>query len=891
MASVYKQSKFGIVLIYISETIPFSERNDLILNSLEMICIEIKKPHNKSFLVCAWYRPPNSSTNLFDDFETFLNSCDLENHELLIMGDLNCDISKFPLDFNARKLQLLSSLYQLNQLIDEPTRVTSTSATLIDLIFTNKKQNIMQTGVVHIGISDHSLIYVVRKFCLPKSRESTKYVRNFKNFDAEDFRRDISQIPWESVSSHDNPNVCWKIWQSHYLKVLDRHAPLRHIRIRANSLPWITQKIKEQMRSRDFHKKRAVKHNSEIHWSKYREIRNKLHQEMRLAKKSYFCDKIKICAQTRDLGKSWSLINNLLGKNTKKNNITELLIDDIPTSDDRLIAETMNEYFVTIGSKLASEIGCDLPDETNSDFNIPYSSQLFKFSEICEEEVITELRNLKTAKSTGVDSIPARVLKISADIIAPSLVEIFNLSLKTGIFVHEWKKAWVLPIYKSADRRKCGNYRPISILPVVSKIFERSVFNQLYKFLNDNSLLSKYQSGFRPKNSTLTALIQMCDKWYENLDNGKLTGVVFLDIRKAFDSVNHNILLHKMKTQFGFSNIELDWFQSYLTNREQVCHINGKCSSSKKIITGVPQGSILGPLLFLLYINDLPDCLCKTTPCLYADDTQIFASSFDYAELIDNLNYDLNHISEWLARNKLQHHHTKTKVMIIGSTYNLRNKVYDPKVILNGKLIPRTKSFECLGVHLDEKLAWDEHIDKICNKIGAGIAVMKRIKPFVPPNSLQMIYKAMIQPHFDYCSPLWDNCCLTLKDKLQKFQNRAARIIAGVNYEVNSADVLNSLGWETLEDRRIRNKSIFMFRILNGFTAPSLKESFTWVRVMQGNYNLRNSHTDLALPNPRREFLKRSFKYSGAKLWNCLSLEAKLAESEYAFKTNINRII
>ena len=189
---------------------------------------------------------------------------------------------------------------------------------------------------------------------------------------------------------------------------------------------------------------------------------------------------------------------------------------------------------------------------------------------------MTVCAHLTISKATGIDMIPSRALKIAADIIAPSITWIFNLSLKTGIFVDAWKKACVLPIYKSGDRRLCENYRPISILPVISKILERSVFDQLYKFLNDNSLLSKYQSGFRPKNSTLTALLQRCDEWHQNLDCGELIGVVFLDIGKAFDSVDHKILLHKMKTQFGLTSIELGWFESYLMNREQMCNINGQ---------------------------------------------------------------------------------------------------------------------------------------------------------------------------------------------------------------------------------------------------------------------------------------------------------------------------
>ena len=200
------------------------------------------------------------------------------------MGDLNCDISKTPQDPNTRKLLFSFSLYQFDQLINEPTRVTRTSATMIDLFFTNKPENILQSGVIHLGISDHSLIYAVRKFNSPKCRERLKLVRNFKNFNATDFVWDISQISWESVVLHNNPNVCWKIWQSLFIEVLDRHAPLRNIRIRATSLPWITQKIKKLMRLTYFRKKRAVKYNSQIDWSKYKETRNKVHLELRLGK-------------------------------------------------------------------------------------------------------------------------------------------------------------------------------------------------------------------------------------------------------------------------------------------------------------------------------------------------------------------------------------------------------------------------------------------------------------------------------------------------------------------------------------------------------------------------------------------------------------------------------
>ena len=395
------------------------------------------------------------------------------------------------------------------------------------------------------------------------------------------------------------------------------------------------------------------------------------------------------------------------------------------------------------------------------------------------------------------------MLKISAEIISPSLAWIFNFCIKTGVYIDDWKKAWVIPINKSENRKKCENYRPISILPIISKIFERSIFNQLYEFLNSNSLLSKHQFGFRPKNSTLAALIQMSDAWYENMDNGELNGAVFVDIRKAFDSINHGILLHKMKEQFGISNIEIKLFESYLSDREQVTFVNGVMSSSKRIVCGVPQGSILGPLLFLLYINDLPDCLEKSTPCLYADDTQIFSSAKDCEELNAKLNHDLHNviISQWLVKNKLHHHSAKTKLTYVGSNHSLAKIDDEFPVMINDQPIPRMHSISCLGVKLDETLNWEEHMDMVCKKVGTGVGILRRIKPYVPANIFISIYNALIQPYFDYCSPLWGVCNKTLRDSLERFQNRAARIIAGVSYESRSADVLRPLDWENLETR------------------------------------------------------------------------------------------
>ena len=383
----------------------------------------------------------------------------------------------------------------------------------------------------------------------------------------------------------------------------------------------------------------------------------------------------------------------------------------------------------------------------------------------------------------------------------------------------------------------------------------------------------------------------MCDNWYENMDNGKLTGVVFIDIRKAFDSIDHAILPQK-SAYYGVSQLEHTWFQSYLANRQQQCHVNGSLSTKKEIICGVPQGSILGPLLFLIYINDLPNCLKKTAPCLYADDTQIFASFHDPVELANDINSDLVNVMNWLNVNKLQSHSSKTKLMIIGSKQNLNNKAGDlnSSITLNNNLLSSVVSNKCLGVDIDKTLSFRIHIEDICKKICSGVGILRRIKPFVPQGSLVTLYKSLIQPYFDYCAPLWDTCDKALKDKLQILQNRAARVITGVTYHdrIRSNDLLQLLGWDTLHVRRAKLKCILLYKVLNEDYSPCLGESFVRLTNLNRGYNLRNDETDLALPKPKTNFLKRSFKYSASMLWNNLSLEAKTATSLRQFKQNIS---
>ena len=467
----------------------------------------------------------------------------------------------------------------------------------------------------------------------------------------------------------------------------------------------------------------------------------------------------------------------------------------------------------------------------------------------------------------GLDKIPASILRDSNEIIAPYLTYIFNCSIYMAIFPDDWKMARVSPIFKSGSKNDCGNYRPISILPSVAKIFEKLVCDQLKSYLSEQNILSKYQSGFRWGHSTSSSLLKTTNSWLLNIDSGMINGVLFLDLKKAFDTIDHDILLRKLFL-YGIRGVTLDWFSSYLSDRAQVCKINNTTSSLKYIKCGVPQGSNLGPLLFLLYINDLPQCLNTSIPAMFADDTHISVSGENREEIENCLNMELENIHRWLQINKLTLNVDKTEYMMIGSRQKLASTATENSVKLeiNGKVIKRVAITKSLGVLVDENLSWNEQIDSVNAKVSRAIGMIRRAKPYVTSDTLKLMYQSLVLPYFDYCSLVWRNCNETLKNKVQRLQNRAARVITGDTYDVRSVDVLNKLGWKNLEERRDVQTESYVTNALRGKCPENINEMFK--PLNRDHYQLRDNNLVLMLSKPRTNAMKRSFSYAAAKIWN-----------------------
>ena len=559
---------------------------------------------------------------------------------------------------------------------------------------------------------------------------------------------------------------------------------------------------------------------------------------IREAKKNYYENQFQ--SYKSDIRKTWGIISEILSKKHRnKSSIKSIVIDGKTIKGSQQIAEKFNDFFLNIGTNLAASLETNTSKTHRSYLNSNILTS-FGFNLVDEDHINKIMKSLKNKTSSDHDGISIKLLKYLSPALLKPLTLIINQSLMTGLFPEKLKIAKVQSLFKKGDEEQIENYRPISLVTSISKVFEKVVFLQLTKYFQDNGLFYDGQYGFRENHSTEMATVELLDRIISALDDKQLPISIYMDLSKAFDTLNHDILLDKL-SYYGVDGTALQWFDSYLSNRSMYVEIDNMKSSVRTLTTGVPQGSILGPLLFLIYMNDISNSSNLFKFILFADDTNLF-STIEYtlpthtSNVNELLNNELANIYEWLTVNRLSLNLTKTKYMIFHPIQKDISSLV-PTVIINGIQIEKVHNFNFLGVCLDSNLKWDGHIKLLASKLGKYSGILNKLKRYIPIDILRILYCSMVNSHLNYAILSWGFAC----SRLKKMQKRIIRIITCSKYNAHTSPLFKSLRILTLDDMLRLNTLKFYYKYLHNELPPYFYSFNIREQGDRHTYDTRNS--------------------------------------------------
>ena len=616
--------------------------------------------------------------------------------------------------------------------------------------------------------------------------------------------------------------------------LIDKYAPLRKItrtEFKQTRKPWITNGILASIKNKDklYHKYVHAKDiciRTNLH-AEYKILKNRINDLIFYSKKDYYSKYFN--EYSNNIKKVWQGIKGIINIKTKDQNSPNCIeTKNELLTDNTKITNEFNNYFSTVADNILKENKTPILN-TFDKYLKNRNRSSFAFEPCTPNEVFLLIAELNSSKSTGPNGIQTEILKMINFVICIPLSKIINICIRTGVHPDKLKLAHVIPIFKKGCRLLVSNYRPISLLSNINKIFEKIMHKRMYSFLEKFNLLYNLQFGFRSKYSTSHALIHMTEAIRSALDSGYVSCGIFVDFQKAFDTVNHEILLKKLD-HYGFRGAVNDWFRSYLTDRKQKVVINGFESSSKFLHHGVPQGSVLGPILFLIYINDLNQCIKYCTTYHFADDTNLLNISKDYKTLKKQVNYDLFNLHKWLTANKISLNEGKTELIYFrkSGTAPVLN------IKLHGKTLAPSKSVKYLGVYVDEFLNGEIHCREVVKKLNRGNGMLAKARHFVPHSDLKNIYHAIFASHLMYGAQVWTPKLLSVTDKISRLQKSAMRIMTFSDYKAHSEPLFKQVEILKFMDSLSIQNCVFVYDYLHGNLPNSFTETFKRIEDSHG---------------------------------------------------------
>lgn len=881
----------GGVLMFVSSKIQ-SKRISIErkYKTIEPLALEIGLK-SRNAIVVAIYRPPKKVTGSYqllleEELSHISNWAGLQYSTVIMTGDLN--LNRLKPDSTEGKLLLDLEVEQgFDCMITTPTRIqmqgSITTHSLIDVILTNQPQLFGDCGVYNPEISDHALVYgFLNEKVKPQKGKIVKF-RSFKHLDAEKYKDELMQAPWHVGEIFDTADDKTSFLETLLSSIVDEHLPEKKMRVRTQDVPYMTNEWKKAIRAKRRAAKKYLKVQNRENWEAKRKARNEATRLRRKAIREYWKD------QTTKLkckpGEFYKTFMPFLSEKRNKGTTNELSlnIEGAISHDQSKIANHLCHYFSTIADGIGDTEGI-----TDSSF-VTHSSvrnitenmighQDFQFRNLEILEVETALESINPRKSTGWDGVPPKAFKLGARELSGPLTALYNSCITLGEWPAVWKKGEWTPVFKKEDPHEKKNYRPITVQVTINKIFEQLLSKQLNYSFNDK--LCDKLTAYRKNHSCETALLAMTENWKISLDEHKVVGVLSTDMSKAFDSLYYPLTLAKLKA-YGIRGNSLKLLDSYFTDRYNRVKLGSTVSEWERGSRGCPQGSAFGPLIWNMFQNDLTYSVNSNSNInMYADDHQFHAAGSNVTEVHDKLIASAELASRWYRSNFLKGNYDKYQTMTLGNKNNDMDSI-----IIDDNEVKSTKCLKLLGVYIDNRLQFDEHIANICKRSSQRVGVLMRLRNMIPTDTKLKLFKAAILPYLTYSHLVWHFCRASDTRKLERIQERALRAVycdKGSSYD----KLLDMANLSTLQNRRLQDIAILMYKVKNNLSPNYICSLF---QIPQLRYTLRNN--DFGIPRFNTvTFGKHSLRYMGPKIWAIVPRNVRELTSISSFKCNIRRI-